>query len=94
MYKEGTKLFLSIKGYIKKELSGVGRKDNVKMTLRGIKGKISNSMASDSFIQISYCTIKHLSVTCCACLCIKVVGPPLPCLSSFHTLNNVCSHRR
>lgn len=31
------------------------------MTPRGIKEEISNFMASDSFIQIFYYTIKHLS---------------------------------
>ena len=48
MYKEGTKSSVSVRVYIKKGWGGIGRKDNVKMTPRGINGKISNFMASDS----------------------------------------------
>lgn len=63
MSKEETKLPLHIKRYIKRGLRGAGRKHNVKVTPRGTKEEISNFMASDSFIQIFYYTIKHLSVT-------------------------------
>ena len=94
MFKEGTNLFLSIKDYTKKEISVVGRIDNAKMTPSRKKGKIGNSVANGSFAQKFYCTIKHLFMTFCPCLCIKVVVPPLLCLLSFHTLSNVYSHRR
>lgn len=64
------------------------------MTLRGIKGKISNFMTSESFTQIFHCIIKSLSMTSCPSLCIKVVCPHSPCLRSSHTSDNACSYRR
>ena len=94
MCKEETKLSVSIKGYIKMGLSSVGRKDNVRMTSRGIKGETINFMASDLCVQVFYCIIKHMCVMSCLSLCIKVVHPPSPTQPSSHTLNNICFYRR